>query len=144
MQTEKILAQLYCRERGKLVPQSKAIVTDEIDYQHWLSGKRAFTISDVADSHWIKTCTEGYVTEVVFHSGGLLNEYRLFDRFKTTGSWQLVDGLLHVEITKGDNTYRFAVVGNAEVNIHSAVEHKNDDLHAYLKLSQVLPKHGEA
>ena len=71
-----------------------------------------------------------------FKADGTLTEYRLFDRFKTVGQWQLKGGLLHVEITKSDNRYQFAVVARADLNIHSAVEHKNGDLHSYLKLVQ--------
>ncbi|KZX70009.1 hypothetical protein A3712_09610 [Vibrio sp. HI00D65] len=59
-----------------------------------------------------------------------------FNRFKTVGRWQLKDGLLHAEITKGDNRYEFAVVARADLNIHSAVEYKNGELHLYLKLVQ--------
>lgn len=61
------------------------------------------------------------------------------DCFETRGTWFLADGILHVKIVKGNNRYSFGVVGNADVNIHSAVEHKNEELHAYLKLAQIKP-----
>ncbi|MEZ8385036.1 hypothetical protein AB6C98_15345, partial [Vibrio splendidus] len=98
--------------------------------------KRDFTVSDIESRVWVKSCPGGYITEVHFNADGSLIEYRLFDRFETTGQWQLKDGLLHVEILKGDNRYQFAVVARADLNIHSAVEYKNGELHSYLKLVQ--------
>ncbi|MDA0130672.1 hypothetical protein OH458_21650 [Vibrio sp. MarTm2] len=141
MKNERLLAQLFVRESHiqQLISQDKVglDVLEMSEFKAWLGGKRAILVSDVADTHWIKTCTGGYITEVVFHSDGTLNEYRLFDRFETKGIWSLQHGALSVEIFKGDNTYSFGVVGNSELNIHSAVEHKNGELHSYLKLSQV-------
>jgi hypothetical protein len=61
----------------------------------------------------------------------------LFDRFETQGHWLLKSGLLQVEINKGDNRYQFDVVACKDLNIHSAVEYKNQELHSYLKLVQV-------
>lgn len=143
MTKEQLLTQLFFREShtNKLVsPTSDALGSiDPIVFQEWQNSKRELVLMDVADTHWIKTCTEGYVTEVVFHADGALNEYRLFDRFETQGTWFLADGILHVEIIKGENRYSFGVVGSVDVNIHSAVEHKNDELHSYLKLAQIKP-----
>ncbi len=140
---ELLLTQLFFREShtNKLVsPTSDALGSiDPIMFQEWQNSKRELVLVDVADTHWIKTCTEGYITEVVFHADGTLKEYRLFDRFETKGTWFLADGILHVEIIKGENRYSFGVVGNADINIHSAVEHKNDELHSYLKLVQIKP-----
>lgn len=140
-QKERILIQLF--ERESKTQQLVALVDvclnslNEPEFLLWRSGKRDLLIADVADSHWIKTCTGGYITEVVFHADGTLDEYRLFDRFKTEGKWCLENGILDIEILKGDNRYCFSVVGNADINIHSAVEHKNHELHSYLKLSQI-------
>lgn len=143
MNKQQILAQLFFREshtRKLVIPTPKSLDTiDPIMFQEWQSNKREFVLVDVADTHWIKTCTEGYITEVVFHADGTLNEYRLFDRFETYGKWSLVEGILHVEIIKGDNRYSFGVVGNADINVHSAIEHKNNEQHSYLKLAQIKP-----
>lgn len=141
MQNERLLAQLFVCESQ----HQQLIAQDEVnlecietpEFKAWFASKRPIVESDVANSHWIKTCTGGYITEVVFHSDGTLNEYRLFDRFETKGVWSLQDGVLNLEIYKGDNIYSFGVVGNSELNIHSAIEHKNGELHSYLKLSQV-------
>ncbi|MCG9580259.1 hypothetical protein L1D13_07805 [Vibrio tubiashii] len=141
MDKDKVLLQLFNREAEPqaLVNKETLIPTQmqSREYRHWLEGKRELTLDDVVGNHWIKTCTGGYITEVVFHCDGTLDEYRLFDRFHTTGKWTLKQGLVSVEIYKGENTYSFSVVGNAEINIHSAVEHKNGELHSYLKLSQI-------
>lgn len=137
-----VLHQLFLRENDdpQLVDVNQASLEafDNQKYQSWLSGKRALELQDVADSRWIKTCTGGYITEVIFNANGTLEEYRLFDRFKTSGSWVLRDGILSVEIRKGENRYTFNVVGNKSVNIHSAVEYKNNVLHSYLKLAQIM------
>jgi hypothetical protein len=143
MSKEQILAQLFFREsqtRKLVIPTPESLDTiDPVMFQEWQNSIRELVFVDVADTHWIKTCTEGYITEVVFHADGTLNEYRLFDRFETRGTWFLAEGILHVEIIKGENRYSFGVVGNVGVNIHSAVEHKNDELHSYLKLAQIKP-----
>lgn len=143
MNKAQLLSQLYLRESStkKLATLTQEIQdsVDPIMFQQWQNRKRELVPIDVADTHWIKTCTEGYITEVVFQADGTVNEYRLFDRFETKGTWFLADGILHVEIIKGDNRYSFDVVGNADINIHSAVEHKNDELHSYLKLAQIKP-----
>lgn len=141
MDKDKVLLQLFNREAEQQALVNKEALSptqmQSSEYLHWLEGKRELTLDDVAGNHWIKTCTGGYITEVVFHCDGTLDEYRLFDRFHTTGKWTLKQGLVSVEIYKGENTYSFSVVGNAEINIHSAVEHKNGELHSYLKLSQI-------
>ncbi|WP_372384081.1 hypothetical protein AB8613_15460 [Vibrio sp. BS-M-Sm-2] len=137
---QQILLQLYCREQTDqpLIPRTDLDIDlyDSEAFLVWRATKRDFVISDIDNRVWVKSCTGGYITEVHFKADGTLTEYRLFDRFKTVGQWQLKDGLLHVEITKGDNRYQFAVVARADLNIHSAVEHKNGDLHSYLKLVQ--------
>lgn len=147
MNKEETLLQLFMRES----PESELFSLDSFDltvsenatvlkseaFIEWAKTKRDLEHNDVATTHWIKTCTEGYITEVIFHKEGTLNEYRLFDRFPTQGFWYLTDGILKVEISKNENTYCFSVVGNAELNIHSAVEYKNNQLHAFLKLAQI-------
>lgn len=141
MNKDKILLQLFEREENQQVLVDQAGLSLEAvetaSYQRWCMAKRDFIVDDVISNHWIKSCTAGYITEVVFHPDGTLDEYRLFDRFHTHGEWQLDQGLLVVRITKGDNIYSFSVVGNRDVNIHSAVEHKNGELHSYLKLAQI-------
>jgi len=141
MDKSALLQQLYLREC-----QTKELVditeipeelSQSMDYTQWLESKRDIEIEDVEDTHWIKTCTGGYITELVFHNDGSLKEFRLFDRFETNGQWRLDDGVLLVEIHKGSNKYDLAVIGNAQINIHSAVELKNDELHSYLKLAQI-------
>ena len=138
---QQILLQLYCREQTDQPLISRADLDtslyDSEEYLNWRVTKRDFVISDIENRVWVKSCPGGYITEVHFHADGTLNEYRLFDRFETKGHWYLKDGLLHVEIIKGDNRYQFAVVANGDLNIHSAVEYKNEELHSYLKLVQV-------
>ncbi|MFM2590191.1 hypothetical protein [Vibrio sp. TBV020] len=141
MNKSALLKQLYLREcqNNELVEISQTALerVNSLDYQAWLETKRDIEIEDVENTHWIKTCTGGYITEVAFFAGGTLEEFRLFDRFKTTGMWDLKDGVLSVEIHKGDNRYNLVVIGNGQINIHSAIELKNDELHSYLKLAQV-------
>lgn len=143
MNNQTALLQLFVRESDSC--QNRLLSETELDWSlennpeftRWIAEKRHIEQLDVANTHWIKTCTAGYITEVQFHADGTLNEYRLFDRFPTSGTWLLEDGILHVSINKGDNTYTFAVVGNSALNIHSAVEHKNSAIHSYLKLAQI-------
>lgn len=133
--------QLFTREQdlGTLLPSESLDekMAKSAEYANWLATKREINVGDIADTHWIKTCTAGYITEVIFHANGQLDEFRLFDRFHTRGKWQLTDGVLQVWIIKNDNQYHFTVIGNRLVNIHSAIEYKNDDIHSYLKLAQV-------
>ncbi|MEZ8731273.1 hypothetical protein AB6D70_11920 [Vibrio splendidus] len=137
---QKILLQLYCREQTEqpLISRTDLNIAlyDSEGFLAWRDTKRDFTVSDIESRVWVKSCPGGYITEVHFNADGSLIEYRLFDRFETTGQWQLADGLLHVEILKGDNRYQFAVVARVDLNIHSAVEYKNGELHSYLKLVQ--------
>ncbi|MGF1824384.1 hypothetical protein L4D17_04825 [Vibrio splendidus] len=137
---QQIFLQLYCREQTELPLISRIDLDidlyDSEGFLAWRDTKRDFTVSDIESRVWVKSCPGGYITEVHFNADGSLTEYRLFDRFETTGQWQLKDGLLHVEILKGENRYQFAVVARADLNIHSAVEYKNGELHSYLKLVQ--------
>ncbi len=141
MNKSEILAQLFMREgkNEKLVPLSDidSDISSSDEYNSWINGKREFLVSDVANSHWIKTCTGGYITEVIFHAGGTLDEYTLFDRVHTSGKWLLEEGLLKIEIHSDDNRYNLNVVACRSINIHSAIEYENGELHSYLKLSQV-------
>lgn len=143
MNNQTALLQLFMREsdscQNRLLSERKLdySLENSLPFKRWLAEKRHIVEEDVENTHWIKTCTGGYITEVQFHKDGTLDEYRLFDRFATSGTWLLEDGILHVSIKKGDNTYTFAVVGHGALNIHSAVEHKNRDIHSYLKLAQI-------
>ncbi|ERM60612.1 hypothetical protein [Vibrio cyclitrophicus] len=138
---QQTLLQLYCREQQDQTLLAKhdldSDLSESADYLKWCESKRNFVEEDVLGQTWVKSCPAGYITEVHFHFDGSLTEYRLFDRFETQGHWQLRDGLLHVEILKGENHYQFAVVARADLNIHSTVEYKNGELHSYLKLVQV-------
>ena len=139
--TKRVFVQLFYQEVKSLhLVERDALDLELINteaYRVWYAGKGTLGRADVVDTHWVKTCAEGYVTEVVFHADGTLNEYRLFDRFATAGTWSLDNGLLNLIIRKGENTYTSCVVGNGQINIHSAIEYKNGLLHAYLKLIQV-------
>lgn len=138
---QQILLQLYCREQTDqtLIPRTELDIDlyDSEAFLVWRATKRDFVTSDIENRVWVKSCPAGYITEVHFHSDGSLTEYRLFDRFETQGHWLLKSGLLQVEIDKGDNRYQFDVVARKDLNIHSAVEYKNQELHSYLKLVQV-------
>ncbi len=139
--TERTIQQLYCRECAEQTlierEQLDSTLAQSNDYAVWRATKRPLTQQDVIESHWVKSCTAGYITELYFNADGSLTEHRLFDRFETQGQWRIEHGLLHIEITKADNRYQFGVVGNATPNIHSAIEYKNGELHSYLKLAQV-------
>ncbi len=140
--SKEIMFQLFQREYNhQLLERHESLISDEQAeaFSQWCSTRRSLERADVADTTWIKTCTGGYITEVIFRHDGTLNEYRLFDRFATSGCWSIKDGCLDVEIAKGENKYQLIVVGNREVNIHSAIEYKNGELHSYLKLAQVKP-----
>ncbi|PSU46910.1 hypothetical protein C9J12_17020 [Photobacterium frigidiphilum] len=138
------LLQLFYRETGRVrLLDIDALPELDTEQQQlmlqWLETKRNFTIADVTAQHWIKTCSAGYITEVILHSDGRLEEYTLFTRMKTVGSWKLDDGVIELTITKGDNDYKCSIIANRNVNIHSAIEYKNNELHSYLKLAQTLP-----
>lgn len=105
----------------------------------WLETKRNFTADEIFEQYWIKTCSAGYITELRLHADGTLDEYTLFNRLHTTGYWELVDGVIEIEIHKEENTYRCGVFANRYSNIHSAIEYKNGELHSYLKLAQTRP-----
>ncbi|MGR6834201.1 hypothetical protein [Aliivibrio wodanis] len=135
-----ILQQLFLREtQGRpIIERGCQSLTDiQIEqYDKWLSEKRDFLVEEICASNWIKSCAAGYITEVIFKESGSLTEFTLFDRLKTVGHWELDNGLLYVSIFKGENQYDFVIVANSNVNIHSAIEYKNDELHSYLKLAQ--------
>ncbi|WP_028021662.1 hypothetical protein [Enterovibrio calviensis] len=112
---------------------------DAIALFDWMSSKRSFSTADVSGQRWIKTCSAGYITELFLHTDGSLEEFTLFNRLPTKGSWKLEQGVLDIEIFKGSNTYRSRVIANKSVNIHSAIEYKNGELHSYLKLAHIMP-----
>ncbi|MDD9173911.1 hypothetical protein ERW49_09930 [Aliivibrio finisterrensis] len=141
MQTKKaVLQQLFLREvNGDPITERNELshcTIIETEFAMWEREKRDFSFDEVFESHWIKTCTAGYITELIFKADGSLTEFTLFDRLKTVGHWVLDEGLLYVSIFKGENQYDFVIVANSSVNIHSAIEYKNDELHSYLKLAQ--------
>ncbi|KAB2824779.1 hypothetical protein [Aliivibrio finisterrensis] len=137
---DQILLQLFYREikETSIIDKSALDGGEFVDneYKKWLATKREFQLPEIYDAHWIKSCTAGYITELIFTKNGSLTEFTLFDRLKTVGHWVLDDGLLYVSIFKGENQYDFVIVANSSVNIHSAIEYKNDELHSYLKLAQ--------
>lgn len=140
LEKDQILLQLFYREikETPIIDKSALDGGESVDYEYkkWLATKREFQLPEIYDAHWIKSCTAGYITELVFTKNGSLTEFTLFDRLKTVGHWVLDDGLLYVSIFKGENQYDFVIVANSSVNIHSAIEYKNDELHSYLKLAQ--------
>lgn len=133
--------QLYHREHvgSPLLPldriDSKAL--SDAQFLEWCSTKKELTADDAQGSHWIKTCTGGYITEVIFHADGTLEEFTLFERLKTVGTWDISNGVLNVRIKKNTNHYQFSVIANKNINIHSAIEYKNGELHSYLKLAPI-------
>ncbi|MBC7004689.1 hypothetical protein BIZ37_19180 [Photobacterium sp. BZF1] len=144
LKTQKLL-QLFYREseRVRLLELGKLPAPDgkeQDELQAWLTGKRDFSRAELTQQHWIKTCTAGYTTELVLHPNGSLDEFTLFRRQKTIGEWQLVNGMLELVIYKDDNRYTSTVVANQGSSIHSAIEYKNEQLHAYLKLAQTRPQ----
>ncbi|KXF82375.1 hypothetical protein [Enterovibrio coralii] len=112
---------------------------DAIALFDWMASKRSFSASELKGHRYIKTCSAGYITELCLNDDGTLDEYTLFNRLPTVGTWKLEQGILELEIRKGDNTYHSRVIANKAVNIHSAIEYKNGELHSYLKLAQVMP-----
>ncbi|MCW8328686.1 hypothetical protein MD588_07680 [Photobacterium sp. SDRW27] len=112
---------------------------EQTSMHEWLAGKRNFSRDEISPQHWIKTCSAGYITELILHPDGSLDEFTLFNRQRTAGFWELVDGVIEIEIYKGENRYRSAVIANKNTNIHSAIEYKNGELHSYLKLAQTRP-----
>ncbi|AJR06275.1 hypothetical protein C9J03_13775 [Photobacterium gaetbulicola] len=142
--TQKLL-QLFYREteRVRLLDLDKLPTPDSKEQdalQVWLAGKRDFALEELTQQHWIKTCSAGHTTELVLYPNGCLEEFTLFRRQKTAGEWQLINGMLVLSIYKDDNRYTSTVIANLGSSIHSAIEYKNDQLHAYLKLAQTRPQ----
>ncbi|MFD2176117.1 hypothetical protein [Veronia pacifica] len=138
------LLQLYFRESGSAAfldhDELPALNDSDMpDFFNWMASKRHFVESDVSGQTWIKTCSAGYITEVYFHPDGRLEELTLFSRLATSGRWLIQRGALEIFIEKDTNRYHSRVIANKTTNIHSAIEYKNDELHAYLKLAQVKP-----
>ncbi|EHN69808.1 hypothetical protein [Aliivibrio fischeri] len=137
---EAVLQQLFLREvKGVPIVERNELSHCDIqekEFVTWGQQKRDFSFDEIFESHWVKTCTAGYITELIFSQNGSLIEFTLFDRLKTVGHWELIDGLLYISIFKNENQYDFVVVANSSVNIHSAIEYKNNELHSYLKLAQ--------
>ncbi|OAN11030.1 hypothetical protein A3K86_18820 [Photobacterium jeanii] len=140
--TQRQQLQLFYRESDRVrlleVDQLPAMTSQEMaEFHLWLENKRDFTPADTQCRHWLKTCSAGHVTELVFHSDGTVDEFTLFRRQHAQGVWRLEDGVIHIALTANDHDYRYSVIANRQVNIHSAIEYKNNQLHAYLKLAQV-------
>ncbi len=91
--TQQILLQLYCREQTEQYVNSSSWsrhrIYDSETFLAWRETKRDFVVRDIENRVWVKSCPAGYITEVHFKGDGTLTEYRLFDRFKTVGRWQL-------------------------------------------------------
>jgi UPF0176 protein len=142
------LVQLFVRETsGEFIDRfdkkndeiiNKTAATEE--FSTWQAAKRAFDEDEITGQQWTKTCTDGHITEINFHADHTVEEFTLFKREKTVGKWELVDGLLEVEIEAGGALYTFSIIANKENSIHSAVEYENKDLHTYLKIMQLIPR----
>lgn len=138
------LLQLYFRESERVrllgldaLPELDS--AEQANMHEWLASKRNFSLDEVFSQHWIKTCSAGYITELILHPDGSLDEFTLFNRHRSTGNWVLNDGVIDIEISKGENQYHCTVFANRNINIHSAIEYKNGELHSYLKLAQTRP-----
>ncbi len=133
--------QLYLRESDGAPIQELCDFDPALEqstlFNDWKASKREIRLDEVVDRCWIKSCTAGYITEVYMHADGTLDEYTLFDRLHTNGVWELVEGVLHLTIRKGENTYQMSIVGNRNPAIHSAIEYKNGQVHSYLKLAAI-------
>ncbi|WNO11007.1 hypothetical protein [Teredinibacter sp. KSP-S5-2] len=143
MNSDNILTQLFFYEESNelvaienLPPLNDTGLTR---YNDWIEGKRTFALEEICTQHWIKTCSAGYITEVIFHPDGSLEEFTLFERNKTTGQWFLEEGILHLEIRKNESLYKSAVIADWSSPIHTAIEYKDDELHSYLKVIQTRP-----
>ncbi len=95
LKTQKLL-QLFYREseRVRLLDLNQLPAPDgneQDELQIWLSGKRDFSLSELTQQHWIKTCTACYTTELLLHQNGSLEYFTLFRRQKTTGELRLVN-----------------------------------------------------
>lgn len=143
MNTDALITQLfYYEEGGELLPQDQLPALNKLGqtrFNDWIDRKRTFLPEEVYSQHWIKSCSKGYITELILHKDGSLEEYTLFERMKTVGNWTLNEGILELEIRKKENVYTSSVIADWEAPIHSAIEYKNGELHAYLKLVQALP-----
>ncbi|PKG38595.1 hypothetical protein [Psychromonas sp. Urea-02u-13] len=65
MNKQQVLLQLFVRESEQQALQNAvSIDTSLVESQafiDWHRQKREITTTDVAGTHWIKTCTEGYI-----------------------------------------------------------------------------------
>lgn len=135
--------QLYLRES-----QSAALLdvdhlpdVSEIDKQAWLkwiASKRDFAHLEMVGQIWLKAYPFGDMTEIHFHSDGTLDEIELFSRRKVKGQWQVVDGLLCLEVFRNNSKYQSKIVGNNDSTIHSSIEYKDHSIYSYHKLIQVM------
>ncbi|KLV04041.1 hypothetical protein ABT56_15555 [Photobacterium aquae] len=140
----KQLLQLYYREseRVRLLPLDALPEPDkneQADFDVWLGMKRSFNRAEVTAQVWIKSCSAGHVTELYLYPDGRLEEYTLFKRIRTIGRWALVQGMIALDIQSGDDRYQSWIVANRNSRIHSAIEYKNGELYAYLKVAQTHP-----
>ncbi|MGF1727101.1 hypothetical protein [Photobacterium nomapromontoriensis] len=143
-QKTKQLLQLFYREsdRARLFDLEALPPLDTVEEQAmlvWLATKRHFQHDEIASQRWVKTCSAGYITELILHANGSLEEFTLFKRMKTTGEWQLIDGMIELTINKDNNQYKSNIVASLGSSIHAAIEYKNGALHSYLKLVQARP-----
>lgn len=140
------LLQLFLRESERVRLVELAVLpaldsNEQQNMQHWLATKRQFVRDEVPAQHWLKTCSAGYVTEMIFYPDGAVQELGLFNRQQGIGTWQMNEGALDIELRRGDDHYQFTVVANKQGSIHSAIEYKNHTLNSYLKLAQLRQAH---
>ncbi len=134
--------QLYLRESksAALLDIDNLPDVSEIDetlWFQWISGKRAFTTKDIIGQIWLKAYPFGDMREIHFHQDGILEEKGLFTRKKIMGKWEIVEGLLCIEIDKENVIFTSKVVANYFSNIHSSIEYKDANVYSYHKLIPV-------
>ncbi len=122
---------------GPFDDETRSYIATKGEFVLWEQSKREFTLSEVLERNWVKTCPAGYVTTLQFRDDGTLTDTTLFEGVELNGYWCLETGILKTKILGAKHTYEFDVLANETEHIHSAVEFEDGKLHSYLKLIPV-------
>ncbi len=118
-------------------------------FQSWeVETKRDFTDGELTKGQWRKEGNHNYTFIVTFSQDGTLSEYNMYNpSHRNEGTWELCTPFNHrhyirITIMQHEDgtpfTYRMFLMANTTKDYHSAVETRNESIHAYFKLFHKL------
>ncbi len=114
-----------------------SVKIDRTAWNTWSSTKREFTFLEVVEQQWVRSSDNGQFSKLHFLTTNIVVETGIQNPYTYYGIWKISNGMLCVNSTKERDKYCYQIVASSDGDIHSSIEYKNDEIHAYIKLIQI-------